>query len=120
MSNWLELLIGILSALVTGLISVGVYLLKKYIDAKLGDSKTATLATELTDIVSNAVLYFWQTTVDTAKKDGTWNSQTAEDVKAQCIAYIEGKLTDDLKAYVKEHNQDIGDLIESAIAGLLK
>ena len=117
---WLEILATVLGAIGTGFVSVLTYLLKKYIDNKIGNEKASALATELTDLVGNAVLYFWQTTVDTAKKDGTWDDETAKSVKEQCLEYVQGKLTDDLKAYIEEHNTDIGDLIESTIASLLK
>lgn len=87
-----------------------------YLKKKLGNEKLADMALELNDIVKNAVLYFSQTAVSTAKKNGTWNDDVAKQVKADCLAYIQNQLTSDMKSYVEKNGKDISALIESAIA----
>lgn len=118
--NWTEIVASVLGVLVTGLISFLTVLLKNWITTHAKNEKDAKCATDLVELVSNAVSYFSQTTVDTLKKEGKFDSEAQTAVKNQCVVYINEHLTTDLRTYISEHKIDIQDLIESTVSRLKK
>lgn len=119
-AQWVDIIATVLSAVVTGILAVVGALLTRWINNHAKDEKEAKMANELLSIVSNAVLYFQQTFVDTAKKEGKWDAETASKVKQDCLDYINGKLSQDMKDYVEGHSKDISEMVETAIATLVK
>lgn len=109
-------LVGIVA---TGLVSWATTVLVAWLNTKIKNEKAAKWASDLTSIVSNAVLSVTQTFVDTMKKEGKFDEAAAKEAKDKALSIITGQLTPELKEYITSNFGDmseyLGNLVEATI-----
>ena len=112
---WVDIVVTVISGVFTILVGVLSYIFSK----KIKDEKKAEMATSFTTLVLNAVNYVSQTYVSELKKTGKWDDAAKKIAKEKCIAYINDKLTPELKAWLAENTDDITKMINEAIESAL-
>ena len=116
-----DILWSIVGIVATGLVSWATTALVSWLNTKIKNEKAAKWASDLTNIVSNAVLSVTQTFVDTMKKGGEWNEEVAKEAKQKCLDIIIGQLTPELQEYITSNFGDmmsyLNNLIEATIQG---
>ena len=79
------------------------------------DSDSKTMAKN----IMNAVQTTFQTFVDTMKKEGKWNEETAKEAKERAFKMIQSQLTEELKKYINENFGDIKEYIMNQIESMI-
>jgi hypothetical protein len=122
--TWQDIVFPALSAVATALGTWLVALITKWINDKIKDKDAAKLATDVLNIIYDAVKSVYQTYVEALKNDGTFTAAEQEEAKKKAVAIIEGKLTDTMKTYIETNYGDvqtfISQKIETAIYDLKK
>lgn len=101
--TWQDILIPTVSAIATALGSWLVAVITKWINSKIKDKQTADMLESILAIISDAVKTVYQTYVEALKNSGTFDAAAQAEAKAKATALINGKLTDEMKAYLAEH-----------------
>lgn len=108
----------------TGLASWVVVVVTNFFNQKIKDKKVARWASDLFQIIMSAVQAVFQEFVDTMKKAGTWNEETAKEAKERAYKIIVGQLTPELKEYIAttfgNEKEYIMNQIEAMIYNLKK
>lgn len=122
--NWNEIILSVVSIVVTGLIGVLTTYLTKLINSKISDKKDAATLSKLTEIISNAVKSVFQTYVQSLKDSGTFNEEAQKTALNKALELINGELTTELKTYITDNYGDITtwltNQIEATIYALKK
>lgn len=113
---------SVVGIVATGLISWATTALVSWLNTKIKNEKASKWASDLTTIVSNAVLSVTQTFVDVMKANGEFDEKAAKEAKEKALAIITGQLTPELKNYITSNFGDmteyLGNLIEATIQSL--
>ena len=109
------ILISAFGTLLMGLISWLTVVITNFLNSKIKDKKLAKLVSDIWDIVSDAVQEIMQTYVDTLKKQGTWNKETATIANEKAKNIIKAKLKPEMISYIEEHFGDVEEYITSQI-----
>lgn len=114
-----DIIWSVVGIVATGLVSWATATLVAWLNTKIENEKAAKWASDLTSIVSNAVLGVTQTFVDTMKKEGKFDEAAAKEAKDKAMAIIMGQLTPELKDYVTSNFGDmteyLGNLVEATV-----
>ena len=110
--NWftddiMPILLTALSVLVTGLATWGVSALTKWLNTKIKDTKAARYLTQITQIITDAVMNVFQSFVQTLKDNGNFGEEAQAEAREKALAIIQSQLTDELKAYIQENFGDM-------------
>jgi hypothetical protein len=108
-----------LASLLLGLLTYGVTLLKKYIDAKVTNQLYNNYLDLAIDAIHNAVSKTTETFVKELKVNGTWTNETAKQAyeKAKTIALA--SLSESAKDILKQGIGDLDSWMEVQIEGYL-
>lgn len=113
---------SVVGIVATGLVSWATTALVAWLNTKIKNEKAAKWASDLTSIVSNAVLSVTQTFVDTMKKAGKFDEAAAKEAKEKALSIIMGQLTPELKDYIASNFGDmteyLGNLVEATVQSL--
>lgn len=105
--------------IVTGLATWLTTVVTTYFNKKAKNNKAMKWAGDIAQITMNAVTCVFQSFVETMKKSGKWNEETAREAKEQAYVIITTQLTPELKQYIEENFGDMKEyimtLIESTI-----
>ena len=110
--------------IITGLATWLVTIITNWLNSKIKDKKVAKWATDITNIVFNAVSCVFQTFVETLKKQDKFDKQAQEEAKQKAYNIIMTQLTPELQQYITDNfgdmQQYIMNLIETTIYQLKK
>ena len=113
---------SVVGIVATGLVSWATTALVAWLNTKIKNEKAAKWASDLTSIVSNAVLSVTQTFVDTMKKAGKFDEAAAKEAKDKALSIITSQLTPELKDYITSNFGDmseyLGNLVEAMVQSL--
>ena len=113
---------SVVGIVATGLVSWATTALVAWLNTKIKNEKAAKWASDLTSIVSNAVLSVTQTFVDTMKKEGKFDAEAAKEAKDKALSIITSQLTPELKDYITANFGDmteyLGNLVEAMVQSL--
>lgn len=115
----LNILWGALATIVTGFIgwltTTGVL----WLNQKIKDRQVAKWASTLYEIIMGAVQAVFQEFVDTLKKQGKWNEETAKEAKEKAMKIIMGQLTPELKKYIEDNFGDMKEWLMTQIETMI-
>lgn len=89
------------------------------LNQKIKDKKLARWSSELFQIIMSAVQCVFQEFVDTMKKNGTWNSNSAAEAKERAYNIIVSQLTPELKAYINDNFGDMKEYLMNQIEAMI-
>ena len=115
----MPILLTALSVLVTGLATWGVSDLTKWLNTKIKDTKAAGYLTQITQIVTDAVMNVFQSFVQTLKDNGNFGEEAQAEAREKALAIIQSQLTDELKAYIQENFGDMQNWLLSKIEAII-
>ena len=122
--DWNEIILTVVSIVVTALVGVITTFLTRWLNSKVTDTDEAKTLTEITKIVSSAVQSVFQTYVQALKESGTFDAEAQKKALNKALSIIDTELNDKMRTYIVEHYGDITDWltnqIESTIYALKK
>ena len=89
------------------------------INQKIKDGKIARWSSQLFQIIMSAVQAIQQSFVDTMKKEGRWNEETAREAKEKAYAIITSELTAELQKYITDNFGDMKSYLMNQIEAML-
>lgn len=118
----LNIILGVVSVVVTGLVGWGVTALTTLINSKIKDKKASNYLNTITTLTANAVKEVYQTYAETLKKEGKFDSDAQKIALENCLKIIQSQLAPELITYITDNFGDMKDylisLIESTIYSL--
>ena len=115
----LNIILGVVSVVVTGLVGWGVTALTTLINSKIKDKKASNYLNTITTLTANAVKEVYQTYAETLKKEGKFDSDAQKIALENCLKIIQSQLAPELITYITDNFGDMKDylisLIESTI-----
>lgn len=115
----LNIIISAVSTVVLGLIGWGVTVLTNWLNTKIKDKKVAEFATNIMNIIMNAVKMIYQEFVEVLKKEGRFDEKAQKEAKEKAMAIIKGQLTEELKSYISDNYGDVEKYISNQIEVIL-
>lgn len=118
----LNIILSAVSLLVTGLVGWGVSVFTSWLNTKIADKKMAAHLTQITHIITDAVMNIYQSFVETLKRNGKFDSNAQAEAKKAALEIINSQLTPELRDYIANNFGDVqawlSNKIESVIYGL--
>lgn len=118
----LNIILSAVSLAVTGLVGWGVSVFTNWLNTKIKDKQLAGYLTQITNIVTDAVMNIYQSFVETLKANGKFDQAAQKEAKDAALRIIESQLTDELRDFIAANFGDIqawlSNKIESVIYGL--
>lgn len=111
---------SVVGIVATGLVSWATTALVAWLNTKIKNEKAAKWASDLTSIVSNAVLSVTQTFVDTMKKAGKFDEAAAKEAKEKALSIIMGQLTPELKDYITSNFGDMSEYLSNLVEAMVQ
>lgn len=120
--DWTNLLHEVIYAIVVVILPIltkyAVSAMKEFADAKskeANDARTSSLILQAEEIVSGIVVSLNQTVVETAKRAGKWNKDTAIEVKEAAIRDGSKLISDAAKLAISEVYNSFNDWLDIEI-----
>lgn len=111
---------SVVGIVATGLVSWATTALVAWLNTKIKNEKAAKWASDLTSIVSNAVLSVTQTFVDTMKKAGKFDEAAAKEAKDKALSIITSQLTPELKDYITSNFGDMTEYLSNLVEAMVQ
>lgn len=111
---------SVVGIVATGLVSWATTALVAWLNTKIKNEKAAKWASDLTSIVSNAVLSVTQTFVDAMKKEGKFDAAAAKEAKDKALSIITSQLTPELKDYITSNFGDMTEYLSNLVEAMVQ
>lgn len=122
--NWQEILISVVTVILTGLATWAVTALTGWLNEKLKDKKSQRYAFAILEVVTSCVKATYQTYVEAIKGTDMWTKEAQEKALKMALESAKAQLDDELKGYITENfggvDQYIIGLIEAILYDLKK
>jgi hypothetical protein len=122
--NWQEILISVVTVVLTGLATWAVTALTGWLNEKLKDKKSQRYAFAILEVVTSCVKATYQTYVEAIKGTDMWTKEAQEKALKMALESAKAQLDDELKGYITENfggvDQYIIGLIEAILYDLKK
>lgn len=122
--NWQEIIISVLSVIITGFASWGVAVLTAWLGEKLKGKKSERYIFAILEVVTSCVKATYQTYVEAIKDTDAWTKEAQEKALKMALESAKAQLDDELKGYITETFGSVDayiiGLIESVIYDLKK
>ena len=110
---------SIIGVIGTGLASWLTTYVVGLLNQKIKDKKVARWASDLFQIIMNAVQAVFQEFVDTMKKEGKFDEAAAKEAKERAYKIIVSQLTPELKSYIESNFGDMKDYLMNQIEAMI-
>lgn len=101
--NWSEVVISVVSIIVTALASWGVTELTKLINSKIKDANAKEMLSSAVTTVSDVVKQVYQTYVEALKGQNAFTAEAQKEALAKALGTIEAILPEKVKAYLTDN-----------------
>jgi len=115
----LNMLIGVLGSILTGLVGWAFFLLRAWINKKFKDQEEVKLLSEITMIIEDGICEVNQIFVESLKKTGKFDEEAQKKAKELCMGIINGKLNDAMKALIEKLYGNVNEYISGKIEALI-
>ena len=115
----LPILYSVLGTAITALVSWAVSLLISWLNKKIKDEKVRKGTTDITKIITDAVMSVFQTFVETLKNNGKFDENAQQEAKEKCLAIIMNQLTPDMQNYITENFGDMKEWLSHQIEAII-
>ena len=110
---------SVVGIILTGLASWLSITLTNFFNSKIKDKKIAKIATDITNIIMNAVKVVIQTYVDTMKKAGKFTAEAAEEAMDRALKIIKAELNDEMLQYIKDNFGDVDAYLKNRVEAMI-
>ena len=101
--NWSEVVISVVSIIVTALASWGVTELTRLINSKIKDANAQEMLSSAVTTVSDVVKQVYQTYVEALKGQNAFTAEAQKEALAKALETIEAVLPEKVKAYLTDN-----------------
>ena len=101
--NWSEVVISVVSIIVTALASWGVTELTRLINSKIKDANAKEMLSSAVTTVSDVVKQDYQTYVEALKGQNAFTAEAQKEALAKALETIEAVLPEKVKAYLTDN-----------------
>ena len=101
--NWSEVVISVVSIIVTALASWGVTELTRLINSKIKDGNAKEMLSSAVTTVSDVVKQVYQTYVEALKGQNAFTAEAQKEALAKALETIEAVLPEKVKAYLTDN-----------------
>ena len=101
--NWSEVVISVVSIIVTALASWGVTELTRLINSKIKDANAKEMLSYAVTTVSDVVKQVYQTYVEALKGQNAFTAEAQKEALAKALETIEAVLPEKVKAYLTDN-----------------
>ena len=101
--NWSEVVISVVSIIVTALASWGVTELTRLINSKIKDANAKEMLSSAVTTVSDVVKQVYQTYVEALKGQNAFSAEAQKEALAKALETIEAVLPEKVKAYLTDN-----------------
>ena len=101
--NWSEVVISVVSIIVTALASWGVTELTRLINSKIKDANPKEMLSSAVTTVSDVVKQVYQTYVEALKGQNAFTAEAQKEALAKALETIEAVLPEKVKAYLTDN-----------------
>ena len=101
--NWSDVVISVVSIIVTALVSWGVTELTKLINSKIKDSNAKEMLSSAVTTVFDVVKQVYQTYVEALKGQNAFTAEAQKEALAKALETIEAILPEKVKAYLTDN-----------------
>lgn len=101
--NWSEVVISVVSIIVTALASWGVTELTRLINSKIKDANAKEMLSSAVTTVSDVVKQVYQTYVEALKGQNAFTAEAQKEAFAKALETIEAILPEKVKAYLTDN-----------------
>ena len=115
----LNVILSAVSIAVTGLVGWGVKALTTWLNTKIKDSQISNCLSQLTVIVSDAVMSVFQTVVATLKKNGKFDQTAQTEAKNAALKIIKTQLTPELVKFIQDNYGDLEQWLNTKIEAVI-
>lgn len=115
MNELLQLLLGVLGTILTGLAAWGISMLTAWVNSKIKDEKMRVVVTNVSMVISAAVATTNQTFVDALKKEGKFDKEAAAKAFKITKEAVMKQLTEDVKKLIEQHYGDVEEYVMTQI-----
>lgn len=115
----LNVILSAVSIAVTGLVGWGVKALTTWLNTKIKDSQINTCLSQLTVIVSDAVMSVFQMFVATLKKNGKFDQVAQTEAKNAALEIIKTQLTPELIKFIQNNYGDLEQWLNTKIEAVI-
>lgn len=120
--NWSDIIISVVSIVLTGLASWGIAKLTELINSKISDKQTHDMLNSAVTTVTDVVKQVYQTYVEALKGQNAFTEEAQKTALAKALETIKNILPEKVKTYLSEHYGDmeawLTTQIEAAIYNL--
>ena len=111
----LNIVLSVVSLVITGLATWGVTAFTNWLNSKIKDKQLASYLTDVTRIVTDAVMSVYQSYVETLKESGTFGEEEQQVAKNKALEIINTQLTAELRNYINTNYGDIEKWLSNKI-----
>lgn len=115
MNELLQLLLGVLGTILTGLATWGISMLTAWVNSKIKDEKMRVVVTNVSMVISAAVATTNQTFVDSLKKEGKFDKEAAAKAFKLTKEAVMKQLTEDVKKLIEQNYGDVEEYVMTQI-----
>ena len=119
MEQFLPIFWSIVGTIGTGLATWLTAVLVNWLNSKIKDKKLARWASDVTQIVMNAVQTIFQEFVETLKKNGKFDAEAQKEAKERAYKIIMSQLTPELKKYIEDNFGDMKEYLMNQIEAMI-
>ena len=101
--NWSEVVVSVVSIIVTALASWGVTELTRLINSKIKDANAKEMLSSAVTTVSDVVKQVYQTYVEALKGQNAFTAEAQKEALAKALETIEAVLPEKVKAYLTDN-----------------
>lgn len=113
--NWQEIVITVISAIVTALASWVVSKITTYINTKVKDTKLKRYLNSAVTVVASAVKQTYQTYVENIKGTDFWTEDAQKNALAAALETTKAQLSGDVQKYIQSNFGDLDKWIITQI-----
>ena len=114
-----DILLSVISLLLTGLATWGLSVFTTWMNDKLKDKKSRKYANEALNIVVSCVKATYQTYVEAIKGTDAWTKEAQEKALKLALESAKSQLNDDVTKYITENYGDVDAYVISLIESVL-
>ncbi len=113
--TWTDVIISVVSVVLTAVASWGVAKLTEFINSKISNTQAANLLTSAVDTVTSVVKEVYQTYVSSMKGSELWDTDAQKAALSSAVAKAKTLISTEAQEYITEHFSDFETWLTTTI-----
>lgn len=117
--SWQEIIISVVSVILTALASWGTKVLVDWMNSKIKDTKLKTILNESINTITSVVQATYQTYVQTLKEKGEFTAEVQKIALENAVTVAKSQLSKEVIDYLTKNGTDITEWIKTQIESII-